>query len=60
MKDIFARIKNINENWYSEELGSTNGNPVSIRVMIDKTTRTHTHESDDEMFVLYQAYFLLI
>lgn len=52
MNNIFNRITEIEDSWFSEILGSPNGSPVSVRVMNDVVAPFHTHETADEMFVV--------
>ncbi|ADZ91602.1 cupin domain-containing protein [Marinomonas mediterranea] len=52
MKNIFSHIAKIEKEWFSESIGSPNGNPISVRVMNDMEAKYHTHENSDEMFLV--------
>ena len=52
MKNIFSQISEIDDSWFSEIMGTPNGNPVAVRVMNDVVTPFHTHAVNDEMFLV--------
>jgi len=46
------KISEINEPWFTENIGSPNGSPVSVRVMNDIEAEFHVHNNSDEMFIV--------
>jgi len=52
MNNIFSHISEIGDSWFSETMGTPNGNPVAVRVMNDVVAPFHTHTVADEMFLV--------
>ncbi len=55
MKNFFKTIANNNKSWFSETIGEHNGSPVAVRVMNNFSAPFHTHETDDEMFIVLKG-----